>query len=128
MHIWGMLLSPRCFFLCDWFHFLQQHKIAYISRDVYDLFFDFSLEFHSRALQSMLPSAPFANNNVNTRAGNPFMVFKHYDFQGSGKKSKLKLIICLAAWPTLIDDFVHFILHSIQQQEHDVGVQDQKMS
>eukprot|EP01119_Soliformovum_irregulare_P024450 TRINITY_DN8767_c0_g1_i1.p1 TRINITY_DN8767_c0_g1~~TRINITY_DN8767_c0_g1_i1.p1 ORF type:complete len:277 (-),score=44.42 TRINITY_DN8767_c0_g1_i1:8-772(-) len=46
--IWMILLRDRCFFFDVWMAFLMRRRIQFISRDQWNLFFEFCLEYHER--------------------------------------------------------------------------------
>jgi len=58
IHIWALLLKDRCFFFDTWVAFLLEKGILYISRDTWNLFFEFCAEFNTKT---------FANYNFEGR-------------------------------------------------------------
>lgn len=60
IHIWSIFMRERCRFFDSWISFLVEQRIEYISRDSWDLFFEFCREFNLKD-------------------------FSNYDFQGTNK-------------------------------------------
>jgi len=48
IHVWALVLRERCNFFDVWVAFLVEKKVQYISRDTWNLFYEFCSEFNSK--------------------------------------------------------------------------------
>jgi len=52
IHIWALLMKDRCLFFDVWVAFLLEKRVQYISRDTWNLFFEFCVEFNNNTFAS----------------------------------------------------------------------------
>eukprot|EP01114_Cavostelium_apophysatum_P022464 TRINITY_DN8137_c0_g1_i1.p1 TRINITY_DN8137_c0_g1~~TRINITY_DN8137_c0_g1_i1.p1 ORF type:complete len:285 (-),score=57.36 TRINITY_DN8137_c0_g1_i1:81-935(-) len=52
IYIWSYMMANRCFFFDTWVEFLLKRGTQYISRDTWNLFFEFCLEFNDKSFKS----------------------------------------------------------------------------